>query len=295
MAKGKSFFGLKRGSTKSLTFQVLNGQQIVKDRVVDVKNPRTVSQMSQRMIMATASAAYAAMRAIVNHSFEGVTYGQATMSEFIRENARLLAANLSAVTSKFAYNEYQNRNLVPGCYLVSRGSLPYRNFVEGVLYDPTYIAIDIYRFEEGSSSVSVANLAKSLGLAVGDYATIMIITKDENLSTYSFSYIRIKYIQSSDTIVTTSNITDFFEFESNREIKWVEVQNLSVVFGLKLIMEDIDMFLSTVVHSKKTSNGWLRSTAVFEPGQDIQFTPTAENALATYPVGTDYILNGGSV
>ena len=48
MAKSKSFFGLRRGSTKSLTFQVLDGVQITKDRVSEVKNPRSVSQMKQR-------------------------------------------------------------------------------------------------------------------------------------------------------------------------------------------------------------------------------------------------------
>lgn len=51
MAKSASFFGLRRGSTKTLTFSVLDGQQITKDRVTEVKNPRTDMQMQQRCLM----------------------------------------------------------------------------------------------------------------------------------------------------------------------------------------------------------------------------------------------------
>lgn len=53
MAKSKGFFALRKGSTKSLTYSVLDGMQITKDRVYDVKNPRTESQMRQRMLMTT--------------------------------------------------------------------------------------------------------------------------------------------------------------------------------------------------------------------------------------------------
>ena len=93
MAKSDSFFGLRRGSTKTLTFSVLKGKQITKDRVEGGRNPRTPEQMVQRMCMATASAAYAQMKQIVDHSFEGITYGQTTMSEFIRVNADALRKN----------------------------------------------------------------------------------------------------------------------------------------------------------------------------------------------------------
>ena len=44
MAISKSFFGLRRKSTKSLTFSVLNGKQITKDRVSAVKNPKSEAQ-----------------------------------------------------------------------------------------------------------------------------------------------------------------------------------------------------------------------------------------------------------
>ena len=86
MAKSKGFFGLRSGSTKNFTFSELNGQQITKERVYKVKNPRTLQQMRQRMVMATVSAAYSYLKEICDHSFEGFGVGSPCMSEFMRLN-----------------------------------------------------------------------------------------------------------------------------------------------------------------------------------------------------------------
>jgi outer membrane protein assembly factor BamA len=59
MAQSKSFFGLRRGSTKSLTFQVFEGKQVTKDRVYNVKNPQTDGQILQRMKLSPAQIFYA--------------------------------------------------------------------------------------------------------------------------------------------------------------------------------------------------------------------------------------------
>ena len=65
MAKSKSFFGLRTGSTKSLTFQVYRGQQITKDRV-RVSNPRTEAQMTQRALIPIVAAARSALKGLVD-------------------------------------------------------------------------------------------------------------------------------------------------------------------------------------------------------------------------------------
>lgn len=86
MAKSASFFTLRRGSTKSLTFQVYRGAQITKDRVSEVANPQTTPQMYQRMKLAIVAAAAARLKGLVNHSFEGVEYGWRSIQEFRRLN-----------------------------------------------------------------------------------------------------------------------------------------------------------------------------------------------------------------
>lgn len=94
MAKSKSFFGLRTGSTKSLTFQVYRGQQITKDRVTRISNPRSDAQMRQRAIIPIVAASRAALKGLVDHSFEGVSYGDQSLKKFSELNLRAGALNV---------------------------------------------------------------------------------------------------------------------------------------------------------------------------------------------------------
>ena len=96
MAKSKSFFGLRTGSTKSLTFQVYRGEQITKDRVYRVSNPRTVAQMTQRALIPIVAAARSALKGLIDHSFEGVPYGEASLKEFSKQNLRAGALTVTS-------------------------------------------------------------------------------------------------------------------------------------------------------------------------------------------------------
>ena len=96
MARSKSFFGLRTGSTKSLTFQVYRGQQITKDRVYRVSNPRTDAQMTQRALIPIVAAARSALKGLVDHSFEGVAYGEASLKEFSKQNLRSGALSVTS-------------------------------------------------------------------------------------------------------------------------------------------------------------------------------------------------------
>ena len=96
MAKSKSFFGLRSGSTKSLTFQVYRGEQITKDRVYRVSNPRTEAQMTQRALIPIVAAARTALKGLVDHSFEGVAYGEASLKEFSKQNLRAGALTVAS-------------------------------------------------------------------------------------------------------------------------------------------------------------------------------------------------------
>ena len=104
MAKSKSFFGLRTGSTKSLTFQVYRGKQITKDRVYRISNPRTEAQMKQRAIIPIVAASRAALKGLVDHSFEGVNYGNDSLKKFSELNLRSGAL----VVESYAPNGYSN-------------------------------------------------------------------------------------------------------------------------------------------------------------------------------------------
>ena len=117
MAKSKSFFGLRTGSTKSLTFQVYRGQQITKDRVTRVANPRSTLQMEQRSKLPIVAAARSALKGLVDHSWEGVPYGEQSLRTFSSKNLSAGALKVYSYSSPDAPS--------PGIaeFQVSQGSL----------------------------------------------------------------------------------------------------------------------------------------------------------------------------
>lgn len=131
MAKSKSFFGLRRGSTKSHTFQVVYGQQITKDRVSSVHNPQTPRQNAQRIVFATVSQAMKFMGPIINHSFEGVPYGGKSLNRFAKLNLERLRAysaldyeNSASYADARCFMTTKNISaLIPNRYIMAQGSL----------------------------------------------------------------------------------------------------------------------------------------------------------------------------
>ena len=125
MAKSKSFFGLRTGSTKSLTFQVYRGQQITKDRVTRVANPRSTLQMEQRSKLPIVAAARSALKGLVDHSWEGVPYGEQSLRTFSSKNLSAGALKVYSYASPDAPS--------PGIaeLQVSQGSLRGFNVQEG--------------------------------------------------------------------------------------------------------------------------------------------------------------------
>ena len=163
MAKSKSFFGLRTGSTKSLTFSVYRGNQITKDRVTRVANPRTIAQMQQRAKVPLVAAARVALAGLVDHSFEGVPYGQASLQKFSSLNLSNGALNVAS----YPPNGVSNM----GCadFIVSAGSLVnpfyYSNGV-GVIALPTLGEAKIFpEMPVGTKGSTVAYFAnKALAL-----------------------------------------------------------------------------------------------------------------------------------
>ena len=167
MAKSKSFFGLRTGSTKSLTFSVYRGTQVTKDRVIRVANPRTVAQMQQRSKVPLVAAARVALAGLVDHSFEGVPYGQASLQKF----SSLNLANGALIVASYPPNGVSNM----GCadFIVSQGSLvnPFVNddpglFGSGDISLPNLGAAKIFpAMPKGTKGSSVAYFAnKALAL-----------------------------------------------------------------------------------------------------------------------------------
>ena len=79
------------GSAGKLTFTMVNGQNIMKQKATVVKNPRTVAQQSQRMKFNSVTNAYARTQSITNHSFSGIPYGAKSMNYFKSKASQIIA------------------------------------------------------------------------------------------------------------------------------------------------------------------------------------------------------------
>ena len=285
MAQSKSFFGLRTGSTKSLTFQVLNGKQITKDRVYNVKNPQSLSQMQQRALMATAVTAYSKLKEICDHSFEGVEVGSKSMSEFIKLNL----AKLSKDAPDCNITEYKSGVYANNYYVVSKGSL-----VPPVIeYNSDLVSIKT-GVKDSGEGVTWGNVATSMGIKKGGMLTIM------SAGNGSCSWIRIKFSDSmwnTKVVANESNISQLaavdaiegnsLDFETRLVVKKNTADENKIEFTISVENNEA----VTGIISEKTEGVWKRSTAVLVGSIDFFY----EAAFATYPINTTLLLNGGKM
>ncbi len=133
MAKARFSKGLRRGSTKTETYSTLatrkDGRiQIIKDRVSDIANPQTLSQMQQRVIFATVASAAKHMYPLISISQQGETKPEYARQLFISQNIELLKRTVGkrvGLQSHYmsAFAPKNNDQLIPNSYQVSKGSL----------------------------------------------------------------------------------------------------------------------------------------------------------------------------
>lgn len=292
MAKSKSFFGLRRGSTKTLTFQVFNGQQITKDRVEAVKNPRTQSQMVQRMVIATATAGYQAMRDICDHSFEGVSFGLNSMSRFVSENIRRINADIKNAAGHFSYNPYQDRQLYASPFILAQGSLKSLDNVVEFSQSNGFVDCSLNWPSGIAATDKVPDLFNALGIKVGDMLTFCFIFNSATGNAYRFGWCRLTVKAAPNMELEDAEWADVFDFESNYIFNSCYTNNLAIKCVVEIPGANGDSAFGTMIHSRQANGKWLRSNAAINFYENYVNAPSAAEAFSTYPVGTDYILNG---
>lgn len=118
MATINGIFSTKlRGKVGDVVYRVNGQTNTVSQKPSSVSNPKSLSQQLQRMYMATAAVAYSQMKAICDHSFEGMNGKQGNQGEFLRRNVRFLAGQNSS------FNLKGNPYMVPNYLQISKGSL----------------------------------------------------------------------------------------------------------------------------------------------------------------------------
>lgn len=109
---------MRRGSTKDHTFSTYRGMQVTKSRVTRVANPQTSFQMRQRLHLVQVANAATKLKGLIDHSFEGVAYGQASIGRFRTLN---LQKNSLEVVS-YVPKDFGDCGVAN--FMVAKGSLP---------------------------------------------------------------------------------------------------------------------------------------------------------------------------
>lgn len=286
MAQSKGFFGLRKGSTKSLTFSTLDGKQITKDRVYDVKNPRTESQMRQRMLMTTVGAAYKMLKSIADHSFEGYSSGMQCMRQFNSRNLNRFK-QAAAAKGSVAFNEYKDGDINPLPFILASGTLPGFSFK----FDDTS-NLEIVGEKDSADFTTAEGIYEALGVQRNDLITFCtVIGEGTTLNgVYSYKAERFNIVRLyCDKSGAVAKPADAFTISTNNDQASVAMSTAANTITIKTGAADF----GAVIQSRKNDSGWLRSDAVMIVAEDVISGVKTANQLATYPVGTELILNNG--
>lgn len=182
-------FGFLHKSVGSIVYSTstasLSGvkKQVARSKPTSVRNPRTISQIIQRMKVGPAQLFYAAFEKAagsvennpLSHSWQGVPYGPKSRTKFLQ---------LAMTGDPKAYVPKGINFPVPGVYQVSQGSLPV--MPSGVASGE---AATLTNLGTALTQEEVANLA-ARGAEVGDQLTcIALISKDNG--TYEAAFARV--------------------------------------------------------------------------------------------------------
>lgn len=286
MAQSKGFFGLRKGSTKSLTFSVLDGKQITKDRVYDVKNPRTEAQMRQRMLMTTIGAAFKTLKSIADHSFEGYSSGMQCMRQFNSRNLNRFK-QAAAAKGSVAFNKYKDGDINPLPFILASGSLPGFSFK----FDATS-NLEIVGEKEDADFTTAEGIYAALGVQRNDLITFCTVIGEGTTTNgvYSYKAERFNIVRLyCDKSGAVSKPADAFTISTNNDQASVSMSTAANAITIKTGEADF----GAVIQSRKNDSGWLRSDAVMIVNDTVIADVKTANQLATYPVGTELILNNG--
>lgn len=257
-------------------------QQVVRSLAETVANPRTKDQMFGRMVMSTTMQGVSALQPIIDHSFDGFSKGQPSISEFIRQNYALIKADAvahPASGNKFGLKKYQEKGITNGAWKISSGKLIKKANVD-ILGGDAVISVG------QGNTMTVANVRAAMNVGVDGYVTFVALT---STGTAEFCRVSIAADAADDTVITSENIGSIVLTDASFAVTpAVNGVNLSFEFPSTTSEASCGAILSD-----KEDGAWVHSTCVLKGGDAFNYA--ADVALPTYPTGSEQYLNGGEL
>lgn len=271
-----------------------------------VKNPKTTAQTLQRVLVKVVALCYAMLKAICNHSFEGVTNGFQCMNKFKKVNLRYLrerAATLQSLGQSlnqfYQFMPLQSEKWSPFAAIISMGHLP-----------EVSVSIDAeggHKAYVNSPSRTYADFVNSWGLQRGDQVTFVTVQKRQGR--YEVNYARIvlnpRNADGSGAPMTTEIVDSQGEFPCSN---WKNQLNFSTFefdndhFNFVLGRGGDVVAAGIIVSRKDKSGGWFRSNCQLVLneagfGSDLcSLSEAVEKSYATYDIDmeSDLYLNNAA-
>ena len=257
-------------------------QQVVRSLAETVANPRTQNQMFGRMVMSTVMQAVSALQPIIDHSFDGFSKGQPSISEFIRQNYALVKADAvahPASGNKFGLKKYQEKGISEGEWKISSGKLVKKANVD-IQGGEAVISAGV------GNDLTVANVRAAMNIGAEGYVTFVALT-----STGGAEFCRLSIAPTADdaTVITSENIGSIILVDASfAAAPTVNGAMIQVDFPANASDSSCGAILSD-----KENGAWVHSTCVLKHASEYNYA--SDVALPTYPTGSEQYLNGGEL
>lgn len=310
MAKAGFWLRNAKGKLAGATIYKQNGETVMRE-IVSPSNPQTQAQLIQRIIMTTVMQAYSWMKALCDHSFEGVKKGMPTMSafmtqnlDFIRNKVAQAQANGQTLYDVETFLKLGQKGFVPNGYQIARGSLP-----------QVVVTFDEDDYTWGFISALKTNtyqgVIDALGLQRGDQLTFLALHQGlvpDDPAAVQFSYARVILDPTTAEGLPAPLSSAFIEngapyLPSARNEGSFNSFAIDAQKGLHFGFHTSAIIAAAVIVSRKTSNEkWLRSNSFLSVREDNGYLGTnlgqaldhATSGSTIYTPNSTYLNNAGT-
>lgn len=296
---------MRRGSTKDLTFSTYRGKQVTKSRVSQVANPQSQFQMRQRLHLVQVANAATKLKGLIDHSFEGVPYGQASISRFRSLN---LQKNLLEVVS-YVPKDFGDCGVAS--FIVAKGSLPqiFTRFDDATANSQAKMSFNMVP-AESSFHTSLKAWMKANGLVEGDQLTFLAGFQNGSgleihgiealYHSFAISRLELKFDAEGALIIDPKGVNAGWQSKASEGNKSWSLENEYFSFQISseaggdgdtvlnfkgagyAEKEGYAFDMAAVILSRLDNNVWRRSLSVMATKVVKLWRITFEEALPTY-------------
>lgn len=281
-------FGFLRKSIGGVVYSVSTAsikgikKQVARQKPTSVRNPKTISQIVQRMKVVPAQLFYQAFEKAagsvennpLSHSFQGVAYGNKNKLRFMQ---------LAMQGDPKAYAPKGINFAVPGVYQVSEGSLPNMPSGIGTPDAETNIAT------VGELDANSVVILQAMGAEVGDQLTLLALIHNSNGS-YKATFARV--------IVSVGSSWEFTN-DPNEVLADMAFNRTGILFN------ETNVACAALILSRGTSSATAKRSTAFmtiAPNYQSLMSPEAYDAavdsyitgVAYNSLNSDWYLNQGT-